>query len=81
MSRITKVEIRLMDNGHWQVAVTKEFAPEYGGGETTFLEAAGTSVHSALDVARGMVTVSPLYNPDANPLNPDPARHNSLNLS
>jgi len=55
-----KLEIVLMENnGHYEVRLTKAFAPEHGGGEMTFREAAGTSIHSALDLARSMVTLSP----------------------
>lgn len=64
MNQIVKVELTLMKNGHWDVAVTKTFAPEYGGGQHTFHEAAG-GMHHALDVARGMVTLSPAQNPEA----------------
>lgn len=62
MNQIVKIELTLMDNGYWDVAVTKTFAPEYGGGQYTFHESAN-SMHHALDVARGMVTLSPTRNP------------------
>jgi hypothetical protein len=58
-NRITKVELVADEQGHWTVYVTKHFAPEYGGGEQIFREPCGWSVHRALDVARGMVTLSP----------------------
>ena len=64
MNRIIKIEISLMpNNGQWQIAVTKEFSSEYGGGTHTFLQSAG-HIHHALDIARGMVTMSPATNPD-----------------
>lgn len=58
------VEVRLVLNRNlpkprWRVEVTKEFAEENGGGYETFTEPGGLSAHFALDVARGMVTVSP----------------------
>lgn len=59
MNRIVKVEINLADNGHFVVSVTKEFAPQYGGGTEVFQEDGGVNMHRALDVARGMVTFSP----------------------
>ena len=43
----------------WEVAVTKAFAEEHGGGQQTFRENGGSHLHRALDVAREMVTVSP----------------------
>lgn len=61
MNRIIKVELTLDTNdpnGSWLVTVTKEFAPEHGGGQQQFTERAG-QVHHALDVARGMVTLHP----------------------
>jgi hypothetical protein len=58
-NRIVKVEITVAETGQLVVAVTKEFAPEYGGGSQVFQEDGGTSMHRALDVARGMVTWSP----------------------
>lgn len=56
-----KVVIDLLENGHYEVRVTKTFSPEHGGGEKTFVETAGPEIHRALDVAKGMVTVSPTY--------------------
>lgn len=56
------VEVRLTLNketGKWAVAVTKEFAPDNGGGSQVFIEDGGVGVHYALDTARGMVTLSP----------------------
>jgi hypothetical protein len=58
-NRIIKVEIEINGEGFFEVNVTKEFAPEYGGGTQVFWEMGGRSLHHALDVARGMVTVSP----------------------
>lgn len=57
-----RVELVLLDNNTYEVRVTKRFAPEYGGGEQTFVENGGQSVHIALDVAKTMVTVSPSFN-------------------
>lgn len=64
MNRIIEVKLSLTAEGGWLVAVTKEFAPENGGGQQVFTEAAGT-MHRALDVARGMVTWSPGQRTDA----------------
>ncbi len=60
-----RIEIELMENGSYQVRVTKAFAPEHGGGEETFTELGGKSPHRALDVARGMVTCSPSLRSEA----------------
>ena len=58
-NRIIEVKLTLNPDGDtWTVAVTKEFEERYGGGTQTFTEQAGR-IHYALDVARGMVTVSP----------------------
>jgi hypothetical protein len=59
MNRITEVKLTLGEGGHITVAVTKEFAEEHGGGSQVFIEQGGASWHHALDVARGMVTLSP----------------------
>lgn len=63
MNRIIKVCLILQHSGpmegQWIVDVTKEFAPEHGGGTQIFQENGGANVHRALDVARGMVTVHP----------------------
>jgi len=64
-NRIIKIEATLLHNGYWDVAITKEFEPKYGGGQQTFHEVAG-SAHNALDVARGMVTLSPGSRTDLN---------------
>lgn len=59
-NRIVKVELVLNEaDGTIEVRVTKRFAPEYGGGKQVFAEDGGISFHRALDVARGMVTLSP----------------------
>lgn len=59
-NRIVEVKLTLdPTTGDWTVAVTKEFAPEYGGGFQVFTESGGGHVHRALDVARGTVTLSP----------------------
>lgn len=57
-NRIIKVEISMVGEDYL-VAVTKEFEAKYGGGEEVFREFGGRSLHRALDVARGMVTLSP----------------------
>lgn len=57
-NRIVRIEAVMINDNTWSVRVTKEFAEEYGGGSQTFVEQAG-SMHRALDIARGMVTVSP----------------------
>lgn len=62
MNRIVEVCLRLKaEHGYesWEVAVRKEFAPEYGGGSQIFREDGSPSIHRALDVAREMVTMSP----------------------
>jgi len=58
------IHITADNSGDITVAVTKTFAPEYGGGEQTFTESGGRSWHHALDVARGMVTLSPAQRTD-----------------
>jgi hypothetical protein len=65
MNRIIEVKLRLTDDG-WSIDVTKEFAPEYGGGTQTFSDYVGgaANVHRALDVARGMVTLHPSWRTD-----------------
>jgi hypothetical protein len=63
-NKIVKVELNLLDNGHWTVAVTKTFAPDHGGGQQTFTENAGTQIHRALDIAKEMVTFHPAYRTD-----------------
>lgn len=61
-NRITEVSLKLQADGSWLVEVTKEFAPEYGGGSQVFTaDEKFYQIHRALDVARGMVTVSPAY--------------------
>jgi hypothetical protein len=57
-NRIIKVEIHMIGED-FVVDVTKEFEEKYGGGTQVFREFGGTSLHRALDVARGMVTLSP----------------------
>jgi hypothetical protein len=60
MNRIVEVKLTLADGGEdWLVSITKEFAPEHGGGSQTFQEAGGWNLHRALDVARRMVTLTP----------------------
>lgn len=58
-NRIVGVSITLDDrDGYWNIAVTKEFAPEHGGGTQEFRSRA-PQIHRALDLAREMVTVHP----------------------
>ena len=71
-NRIVKVELTLVEavpgptnnNDRWRIDVTKEFAPQYGGGEQVFTEHA-IQIHRALDKAREMVTVHPAYRTEA----------------
>lgn len=61
-NQIVEVKLTLrkdLPKPRWLVEVTKEFAPEHGGGTQVFSEPGGLSVHFALDMARRMVTVSP----------------------
>jgi hypothetical protein len=64
MNRIIEVKLSLMIGDHWLVSVTKEFAPENGGGSQVFREWAGTNVHRALEIAKGMVTMHPARRTD-----------------
>jgi hypothetical protein len=64
-NRIIKVEIHLIGED-FVVDVTKEFEAKYGGGSQVFRELGGRSLHYALDVARGMVTLSPGARTDLN---------------
>jgi len=59
-NQIRAINIKLLPSttGGWLVTVTKEFAPEHGGGIQDFTETA-PNMHRALDVARSMVTFSP----------------------
>jgi hypothetical protein len=57
-NQIVSVHLDLID-GRWGVTVEKTFEPRYGGGSQRFRFEAGPSVHHALDIARGLVTVSP----------------------
>lgn len=60
MNRIVEVKLEwIADQERWMVSVTKEFAPEHGGGSQVFSENGGPEIHYALDVARRMVTLSP----------------------
>ena len=71
-NRIVKVELTLVhaidgpanDHDRWRIDVTKEFAPQYGGGEQVFTEYVN-QIHRALDKAREMVTVHPAYRTEA----------------
>lgn len=60
VNRIVEVKLSLDDaSGRWIVSVTKEFEPQYGGGSQVFQEDGTPAIHRALEVAMGMVTVSP----------------------
>lgn len=71
-NRIVEVKLTLVEavpgptNNHdrWRIDVTKQFAPEYGGGEQTFTEYV-TQLHRALDYAKNMVTAHPAYRTEA----------------
>lgn len=62
-NRIVEVRMLLVEvpgvTGNWAVSIRKQFAPENGGGEEIFTEAAGPNIHAAVDKAREMVTMSP----------------------
>lgn len=58
MNRITEVKLALHPEG-WQIEVTKEFAPEYGGGSQVFKQWGGEEIHEALRRAAYMVTLTP----------------------
>jgi hypothetical protein len=66
MNQITEVKLTLLD-GVWRIEVTKEFAPEYGGGSTVFKRSGGHQIHNALRAAAEMVTLTPSWNPDVDP--------------
>lgn len=59
MNQIERVVIDRRPDGSYIITVTKTFAPEYGGGSQNFTQHGGNNLHRALDVARGMVTLSP----------------------
>lgn len=63
MNRIIAIHCNMLPDGSWEVVVIKEFAPGHGGGTQSFREHisanADSPMHRALDVARGMVTLSP----------------------
>lgn len=61
MNEITKIEIKLLPDNFYRVYVTKRFAEEFGGGESTIAVGAQSNIHIALDVARSAVTVSKTY--------------------
>lgn len=58
-NRIIEIKLTLTEDQTWLVQVRKLFSEENGGGEQTFTENAGGSIHRALDLARELVTVSP----------------------
>jgi hypothetical protein len=57
-NRIIEVKLTLVSES-WLVEVTKEFAPEHGGGQQTFTEYGGVEIHEALRRAAYMVTLTP----------------------
>jgi hypothetical protein len=59
-NQITEVKLTLL-HGEWKIEVTKEFAPEYGGGSQVFTESGGPQIHEAIRHAAGMVTLTPSY--------------------
>lgn len=58
MNRIVEVNLKLTD-GRWIVSVTKEFAPDHGGGFQSFTCDGGLQIHHALHTAQAMVTLTP----------------------
>lgn len=58
-NRIISVHLEINSTGGWTITTTKEFEERYGGGTQQFTERATGGIHHALDVARGMVTLSP----------------------
>lgn len=65
MNRIIAIHCNMLPDGSWEVITIKEFAPENGGGTQSFREHVPASswshsgLHRALDVAKGMATMSP----------------------
>lgn len=84
-NRITAVHLDMVEGadptapGPWVVSVVKCFAPENGGGFQTFKESGGGQVHRALDVARGMVTLSPGHRVQPAPAQAEPQQQPKLN--
>lgn len=58
MNQITEIRVTLIGE-HYRLFVTKEFEPEYGGGETTFALGSYAHPHRALDAAKEALTLSP----------------------
>lgn len=58
MNRIIEVKLTLQ-SASWIIEVTKEFAPENGGGTDVFREYGGNEIHEALRHAACMVTLTP----------------------
>jgi hypothetical protein len=52
---ITGIACTLLDDDTWELAVTKAFAPEYGGDVQTSRYNAGPQLHHALSVAREII--------------------------
>lgn len=60
MNRIIKGEVIMLEDGRWYAIVTKEFAPEHGGGTQQFNTGRGwTDIHFAIDDLKALVTVTP----------------------
>lgn len=59
-NEITKVEITLHPDDHYRITMTKRFAPEYGGGESTInIGGAYYNLHFAIEAAKRAITVTP----------------------
>ena len=58
MNRIKKVTLELVQDDLWHIEVTKEFAPQFGGGEQTFGGNA-LGLGEAMDLAKRMTTAAP----------------------
>jgi uncharacterized membrane protein len=64
MNRITEIKLTLQGESSWIIEVTKEFAPQYGGGSQVFTEYGGAEIHEALRRASYMVTFTPAHRAD-----------------
>lgn len=58
MNRIIEVKLTFLHE-EWKIEVTKEFAPEHGGGSQVFTRSGGPQIHEALRRAAEMVTLMP----------------------
>lgn len=64
MNRIIKASVTYIKpehgDGYYVASVTKEFAPEHGGGTEVFMaDRSHSEIHYALEDLKGMVTLSP----------------------